>query len=238
LNFGTGLQITSGILIQAVNTPGALAQLGGNGETSLTIDDGRTNPNLLDTTGPFIYVVADGRTASGALQAISATADWLRNDLLSRQQAVNAPAGTYIELTQVVAASTPQASSATKLKYAAAAFLFVLILGLGLAYAVARRRTRAMSPSAGGERTEPEADDSGAPSAAKHDAGTTATPSRRRTDTPGKHGALDQVRSPQGRVPSGDHDGAQSESDDSSVPSESADEAGAAIPQLTTARAR
>ena len=83
LNFGTGLQITSGILIQAVNTPAALARLGGNGETSLTIDDGRTNPNLLDTTGPFIYVVADSKTASGALQAISATADWLRNDLLS-----------------------------------------------------------------------------------------------------------------------------------------------------------
>ena len=238
LNFGTGLQITSGILIQAVNTPAALSQLSGNSETALTIDDGRTNPNLLDSTGPFIYVVANSRTAAGSLQAISATAEWLRNDLLSRQQAVNAPAGTYIELTQVVAASTPQASSATKLKYGAAAFLFVFIFGLGLAYAIARRRNRAVGRSSGADESEPEADGSSTPSSAKHDAGagpTAETPRRRASDFPGKHGAADQVHSTRSRVLQGSDDDLES---DSAVPSESVDEAASAIPELTTARAR
>jgi hypothetical protein len=155
LNFGTGLQITSGILIQSVNTPDTLATLGDNGQTSLTIDDGRTNPNLMDTTGPYIYVVANSATGAEALAAINATQTWLRNDLLSRQQAVNAPAGTFISLTEVVAPSQPTTTASTKIKYGAAGFVFVLVLGLGFAYFLMRRRIR-KAASAAERLTDPE----------------------------------------------------------------------------------
>ena len=127
LNFDNGLKITSGIIIQAANTPAAMADLtAGEAKTTIAIDDGRTNPNLLDGNGPFVYIVAKGMSAEAATAAITRAEHFLREDLFDRQKALNAPAGTYITLVPVVGASVPAVSSATKAEYAAMALVGTL----------------------------------------------------------------------------------------------------------------
>lgn len=61
LNFNNNLKTASSILIQVMNTPEVAAELGaGKGSrTRLTVDDGRTNPLLLDGNGPFVYVAGE-----------------------------------------------------------------------------------------------------------------------------------------------------------------------------------
>ena len=62
LNFNDSLKTTSAILIEAMNTRRVASGSGAGGRTTLVVDDGRTNPNLLGLNGPFLYIV--GRSTS------------------------------------------------------------------------------------------------------------------------------------------------------------------------------
>lgn len=147
LNFNDSLRTTSAILIESMNTKEVADQLGIRGSTTLVVNDGRTNPNLLGSNGPFLYVV--GRSASRAeTERIVAEAQKLMQDkLLELQNALNAPEKTYVSLVNVVAPSPPETdtSRATKLGLMAALFCFVLTIGIayfGQRFR-ARRRARA-----------------------------------------------------------------------------------------------
>ena len=59
LYFNDSLKTTSAILIEAMNTKEVATQLGALGPTTLCVDDGRTNPNLLGLNGPFLYIVGE-----------------------------------------------------------------------------------------------------------------------------------------------------------------------------------
>jgi hypothetical protein len=149
LNFDNGLRVTSAILIQAVNTPEALEAFGG-ATTMVKVDDGRTNPNLLNDNGPFIYVQVESPTPGEALATINRVVDRLHDDLTARQVALDAPKETYISLVPVVGAANPVASMAGRVKMAGLGFFVPLVGGLAVAYLLGRRSARRLESSQGG----------------------------------------------------------------------------------------
>ena len=82
LNFNDSLRTTSAILIESMNTKEVADQLGIRGSTTLVVNDGRTNPNLLGSNGPFLYIV--GRSGSSAeTERVVAEAQKLMQDSCS-----------------------------------------------------------------------------------------------------------------------------------------------------------
>jgi hypothetical protein len=138
LNFGDGLKTTSAILIQSMNTPEVAAELGVGESTKLVVNDGSANPGLLGVSGPFVYIEADAATADEAHGVVRAAQDRVRQELLNRQKALNAPPVTYITMTDVVPASTPEVMRDTQIQLAVAALVLTVIGGLVGAYAAER----------------------------------------------------------------------------------------------------
>ncbi|WP_406319175.1 hypothetical protein OHA77_17910 [Streptosporangium sp. NBC_01639] len=144
LQFSDGLRVTAGILILSMNTPEVAADLGvvKDGPTEVTINDGRTNPDLLgiSTNGPFVYVEVQSRSAAAAQDVVLKAKQRIRKELTERQQALRAPRSTFISVVDVVPSSTPEAKMSGKLTAAGGALFAVLFVGLGAAYGVTQVR--------------------------------------------------------------------------------------------------
>ncbi|MFF5210352.1 hypothetical protein [Streptosporangium sp. NPDC000396] len=151
LQFSDGLRVTAGILILSMNTPEVAAELGvvENGPTQLTINDGRTNPDLLgiSTNGPFIYVEVRSRSAAAAQDVVLRAKQRIRDELGKRQQALRAPRSTFISIVDVVPSSTPEAKMSGKLMAAGGAMFLVLFVGFGIAYGVTQYGRAGGGPS-------------------------------------------------------------------------------------------
>ncbi|WP_433250267.1 hypothetical protein ACQPYK_03865 [Streptosporangium sp. CA-135522] len=144
LQFSDGLRVTAGILILSMNTPEVAAELGvvKDGPTQITINDGRTNPDLLgiSTNGPFVYVEVESRSAAAAQDVVLKAKQRIRKELTSRQMALRAPRSTFITVVDVVPSSTPEAKISGKLTAAVGAMLAMLFVGFGVAYGVTQIR--------------------------------------------------------------------------------------------------
>ncbi|GAA4225317.1 hypothetical protein FHR32_003373 [Streptosporangium album] len=144
LQFSDGLRVTAGILILSMNTPEVAADLGvvKDGPTQITINDGRTNPDLLgiSTNGPFVYVEVQSRSAAAAQDVVLKAKQRIRRELTNRQQALRAPRSTFISVVDVVPSSTPEAKMTGKLTAGGGALFAVLFIGLGIAYGVTQIR--------------------------------------------------------------------------------------------------
>lgn len=144
LQFNDGLQTTAGILILSMNTPEAMSRLGvtPGGAVEVTINDGRTNPDLLgiSTNGPYVYVEVDALSPAVADATVRRASLLLRQELAARQRALNAPPSTYIAITDVVPPGTPEAKDTTRWGAAAGVLGAVVAAGLGLAYLAERLR--------------------------------------------------------------------------------------------------
>ncbi|MFG2072150.1 hypothetical protein [Nonomuraea maritima] len=169
LQFSDDLRTTASILILAMNTKDVFDSVGApeDGPTDLTVDDGRSNPTLLGvgTTGPFIYVEVESdspATATGVLEAVEKR---LEQELVNRQQELQAPLITYVRLDEVVRL-VPEADLSIRVQGAVGGALLGLLLGLGAAYAVARRkqtRVARSSPAPATEEHAPEPEHQKAP---------------------------------------------------------------------------
>jgi hypothetical protein len=146
LQFNDGLRTTAGILILSMNTPETLERLGivKNGDTQITINDGRTNPDLLgiSTNGPFVYIEVESKVPAKASATVTRAGQLIREALSERQRELKAPPSTYITITDVAPPTTPQAKRTAKWGAAAGGFLAVVIVGLGFAFTVSRMRAR------------------------------------------------------------------------------------------------
>ncbi len=144
LNFNDGLKTTTGILIQAMNTPQELADLGAgpHSSTTVVINDGTSSPDLLSSSqnGPFVYVEGESTTPEAASEVVKKAQDKLRSELIDRQKALNAPPITYLSMVDVISPTTPVTKMTLKLQLTGVALLAVLLLGLGGAYARDRMR--------------------------------------------------------------------------------------------------
>ena len=136
LSFSNDLKTASTILIQVMNTPEVAAKLGAveDGPTQVTINDGRTNPNLLDGDGPFIYVVGESTSAADAKDVVVRAQRRMRQELLDRQKSLGAPPETYLTMVDVVPTTIPKISRSDNIKVGGVAFVLSLVFGLGIAY--------------------------------------------------------------------------------------------------------
>lgn len=140
LLFNDSLRTTATVLIQSMNTRDVERELGlvVNGTTKVTINDGRTNPELLGSSGPFIYIEGESRTAEAALGVVQRADQRIREELVRRQEALGAPLSTYIAVTYVVAPTAPEPVLTDKLKAAGVVLAATIVFGFIVAYLIDR----------------------------------------------------------------------------------------------------
>ncbi|NRQ32520.1 hypothetical protein HII36_11815 [Nonomuraea sp. NN258] len=164
LQFSDGLRTTAGMLILAVNGPQAQRDIGvvEGGSTEVTIDDGRSNPDLLGISGngPYIYVKVDSDSAATARSIMERARQRISAELVERQRQLRAPTSTHISILDVVPPLTPKAEIEGKVQAAGVGLVLTIVLGFGIAY-LARRRglfERFERFGSGGDEAEAEAD--------------------------------------------------------------------------------
>jgi uncharacterized protein involved in exopolysaccharide biosynthesis len=149
LNFTPSLTTTSAILIQAMGTQDVAAKLGATGETRLTVNDGRTNPDLLGLDGPFLYIVGESSSPERAQAVVLGAKSLMEERLRSWQGSLKAPAKTFVSLAVVVPPSAPQPTRSAGTRLGMMAFVFGFITSVAAAYfghtCRVRRRSRALA---------------------------------------------------------------------------------------------
>ncbi|UBU13944.1 hypothetical protein [Nonomuraea gerenzanensis] len=152
LQFNDALRTTAGILILATNRADVYKEIGApeNGSTVVTINDGRTNPDLLSisTNGPFIYVEVEGDDPATVREVMRKAQQRVRLELGRRQTELDAPISTHIGIMDVMPPSGPRAALGDRLTFAAFGGVFGLIAGIGVAYGVQRVRWSRAAPAA------------------------------------------------------------------------------------------
>ncbi|MFF4624925.1 hypothetical protein [Nonomuraea jabiensis] len=143
LSFNDALKTGASIVILSMNTQDVWTQLGApkDGPTEITIDDGRSNPNVLDINGPYIYIRVDSESPRQATAVLMAARERVATELFKWQKALGAPANTFITSTDIVPPSTPEADHSVNWQGAIGGAVLCLLLGLGIAYGVVTRRT-------------------------------------------------------------------------------------------------
>jgi hypothetical protein len=148
LNFSDSLRTTSAILIQAMGTKDVSRQLGVRKPTTLVVDDGRTNPDLLGLNGPFLFISVKSASAEDARDIVIAAQEVMRTKLDDWQRSLGAPRRTFVSIADVVPPGVPEPDRSRATKLAVVAGLAGLVIVLAIAYAAnlgsARRRRRAV----------------------------------------------------------------------------------------------
>ncbi|MGW2213405.1 hypothetical protein ACWCSD_00330 [Nonomuraea sp. NPDC001684] len=142
LSFNDALKTGASIVILAMNTQDVWTELGApkDGPTEITIDDGRTNPNVLDINGPYIYIRVDSESPRQATTVLMAARERVASELFKWQKTLGAPPNTFITSTDIVPPSKPEADHSANWQGAIGGALLTLFLGLGIAYGVVVRR--------------------------------------------------------------------------------------------------
>ncbi|TYB69597.1 hypothetical protein FXF51_05345 [Nonomuraea sp. PA05] len=164
LQFNDALRTTAGILILATNRADVYKEVGApdGGPVTVTINDGRTNPDLLSisTNGPFIYVEVEGDDPAAVREVMRKAQQRVRLELGRRQTELDAPISTHIGIMDVMPPSGPRAVVSDRLMFAGFGGVFGLIAGIGVAYGVQRvrwsRAPAAPEPAPVPEQEEPE----------------------------------------------------------------------------------
>ncbi|WP_194244119.1 hypothetical protein [Nonomuraea phyllanthi] len=149
LSFNDALKTGASIVILAMNTQDVWTELGApkDGPTEITIDDGRSNPNVLDINGPYIYVRVESDSPERATAVLMAARKRVATELSDWQTALGAPANTFITSTDIVPPSVPEADRSLNWQGAIGGGLLCLVLGLGIAYGVVHRRAPKPEPA-------------------------------------------------------------------------------------------
>ncbi|MEV4805812.1 hypothetical protein AB0K18_37930 [Nonomuraea sp. NPDC049421] len=142
LSFNDALKTGASIVILSMNTQDVWTELGApkDGPTDIVIDDGRSNPNVLDINGPYIYIQVTSDSPGRATSVLMAARQRVADELAEWQRALGAPPNTFITSTDIVPPSVPEADESLKWQAGIGAGLLVLVLGMGLAYALVIRR--------------------------------------------------------------------------------------------------
>jgi hypothetical protein len=151
LQFNDALRTTAGILILATNTPEVAAEIGvtEDGPTALTINDGRTNPDLLgiSTNGPFVYIEVESTSPQLVRETMRKAQLRVKLELARRQVALDAPVSTHIGVLDVMPASIPKPLIQDRLVAGVVGGLLGVVAGLTAAYAVLRLRASRTAPA-------------------------------------------------------------------------------------------
>jgi len=143
LNFEQGLSLSASMLIQALGSPETVAKLGisPDGGTSYKVTKGSTNPELLES-GPFVFIEGTSMRPQDAQDIVRRVSAIASQELAARQKQLNAPASTYITLSEVVPATAPEPLKVKKLRATGAAGVLASLAGLAAAFAFEDLATR------------------------------------------------------------------------------------------------
>jgi len=143
LNFNDSLKTTSTILVEAMNTKGVMQEVGATrADTQLIVNDGSTNPTLLGTNGPFVYIAGRSSSPAKSRLVVLAAQQMMKQKLNDYQGALHAPQKTYVSLVDVVPPTAPVAGHGRATKLAALAVLLGGMLCVAIAYLGDRLRLR------------------------------------------------------------------------------------------------
>jgi capsular polysaccharide biosynthesis protein len=123
LAFDSGLAVSASIVSQSLATSDAQKELGSDGKSYLAEVTGGAN-------GPFISVKTTAPTAKASTDLAKRVLDRVRLELVNRQQALQAPATTFIRVEDVVPPTDPQVQRGGKLR--AGGVALVLAFGMTL----------------------------------------------------------------------------------------------------------
>ncbi|MEW9553874.1 hypothetical protein [Nonomuraea sp. NPDC050783] len=136
LNFDGGLNMTASIMVQILNGPEVAGRLGvrPDGATTYKVNNGHPNPELL-ISAPFVLIEGTSLSPQDARTIVARVAERAKVELKRRQQVLNAPPETFINLTEMVPPTEPQAERGGKTRPAAAVFALGVMAALGSAFA-------------------------------------------------------------------------------------------------------
>jgi hypothetical protein len=130
LAFDASLNTSATIMIQKLQDPAVQEQLlGVNAKISYQIGNGQL-------TGPFIVVVALARTPDEAKATVRKVLDRAMAELKQSQEALKAPASTFIAPVSIVDPTKGEAKIGGKVRFAAVALVLGFIASLSSAFAV------------------------------------------------------------------------------------------------------
>ncbi|MFC0115275.1 hypothetical protein [Kibdelosporangium aridum] len=130
LAFDGSLNTSATIIIQKLQDPIVQEQLtGGSKEIGYEIGNGQL-------TGPFIVVVALARTPDDAKNTVTKVIDRARAELKASQEALKAPASTFIAPVDIIAPTNAEPKTGGKVRFAAVALALGFIASLSSAYAM------------------------------------------------------------------------------------------------------
>ncbi len=129
LAFDGSLNTSAQIIIQTLQDPAIQKQILGEGD-SVKYEVGNG-----ELSGPFIVVVATGRSPELAKDTVAKVLDRGKAELADRQKSLHAPETTFITPVQVVAPTPAEAKTGGKTRFAAVALVLGFVASLGGAYA-------------------------------------------------------------------------------------------------------
>lgn len=140
LAFSDSLTTDASLLIQALNSPAATAEVGAAGGTAtFTASDGKLD-------GPFIVVIADSLSSGSPQSTVDLAFKYAAEQLRQREQAVGAPQASYIVLDTVVPPTPAALKAGGKSRFTGVVVILSLVLSLTVTYAadtyLRRRRSR------------------------------------------------------------------------------------------------
>jgi uncharacterized protein involved in exopolysaccharide biosynthesis len=130
LSFDGSLETTAQLLTQVLLSPATAEELAGQGATA-DYEVGDANIG-----GPFVNVVATGRSAAEAQRTVTLVLNRAREELLERENKLNAPRSSYIVVQDVVRPTEAKALVGGKTKGAGAALALGLAASLGSAFMI------------------------------------------------------------------------------------------------------
>lgn len=142
LNFNDSLITTSNILIQAMKSQDLATRLGANGSTTVQIDDGQSNPDLIGPNGPFIYITVVSSTPEEAERVLAEARTVTEEQLDDWQGALGAPAKTYVKPVEVTPSTSPTVEHGRGVKFGILASVFGIVVMLGGVYARHQMKAR------------------------------------------------------------------------------------------------
>ncbi|SDC92452.1 hypothetical protein [Actinokineospora iranica] len=148
LAFESSLAISASIMVQSINTPEVVKQLGADKPDHTFVLIGGFEGS------PFISVKTESVSEQGARDLVVQVLDRAKKELTKRQEALNAPPSTFIGVDDVVPPTEPEPLRGSKLRAAAVALALALVASLSTVFAVEsyQNRRRKRSGGEGGDQ--------------------------------------------------------------------------------------
>jgi len=142
LTFSESLRTSADMLIWSMSSIQVKRLFDRDGPVDVTVNDGRSNPDLLGFNGPIVYITGESTDPKRAREAVDQASEMMRQNLLEWQAEMKAPSTTYITLVDVVPTTAAAPEYGLRVKVATLALLGGIFLTIAAVYGWTRSRAR------------------------------------------------------------------------------------------------